>query len=124
MATQRRGTTSNPGSTPGWASDLQTRRSTAGAPICISERSCGCAKGASKKIYSHILNCGARAHADCHLGNVAPRAHAARKRGFAHPTDDERNPLYPSKYRIAPAALATTNVAEIQITAMMIHTDQ
>ena len=55
---------------------------------------------------------------------VGLRAHAARKRGFAHPTDDERNPLYPSKYRIAPAALATTNVAEIQITAMMIHTDQ
>ena len=32
--------------------------------------------------------------------------------------------FYPSKYRIAPVALATTNVAEIQITAMMIHTDQ
>jgi hypothetical protein len=30
--------------------------------------------------------------------------------------------FYPSKF--APAALATTNVAEIQITAMMIHTDQ
>jgi len=37
----------------------------------------------------------------------------------------QRQPsCYPSKYRIAPAALATTNVAEIQITAMMIHTDQ
>ena len=30
--------------------------------------------------------------------------------------------FYPSKYRIAPAALATTNVAEIQITAMMTRT--